>query len=187
MNGPASRASRPARTALIVLASLLVSLASACVLFVGWQPPSYAIRRGTAVQAPEARVHALLSDVRALAAWDPWPARRPVARTTTFSPTSTGLGAWAQWSSPDGTLRMTVVSDTSALVEYRCDSNGRVDATRQRFESRRASGLTTIDWTVSGKTGLLGRALWPFANLEGRVGPDMEASLARLRAILDGA
>lgn len=160
---------------------LVVGLGATCFLL---QPTSYRITRSREVAASPAEVHALLADMTRLSSIDLRLGPEEPGRTRRVSPVlAVGPGAWIESTGPDGTSRLTVVSATDALVELASTTNGEPGATL-RFELRPVATGTDVTFAAQSEMHGLARALWPVANLDGRVGPHMEGTLERLASAL---
>lgn len=146
------------------------------------QPHSYRIARTRTIAAPSAHVMAQLSDLRAFEAWDPWPAEPGMRPLVTYSPVASGVGAWVDRRDRSGGARTTITSLTSDQIELSNVTSGAFGsgASTQTFALSESGSSTTVTWTLSSDLHGLGRLLWPFVNLEARVGPEMDAALSRL-------
>jgi hypothetical protein len=170
------------RRILVVATAIVVVLAGSCAAFVLAQPSSFRIARNRTIAAAPDRVAEEIVDMNRFAAWEPW-ASTGSARTLTYSTPASGEGAWLETRDAHGAARITVVSITSSRIEMRNDVAGGVAGpatSRQSFELRPVAGGTEVTWALENENDLMRRALWPFVDLEGRVGPDMEAALGRL-------
>ncbi len=147
------------------------------------QPTSYRIARTRVVSARPAEVRALLGDMSRLSALDPRFGPHVAGRTLRFSAGPPGSGTWLESSGPGGTARLTLLSATDDLVELASANDGVPGAT-VRFELRPVAAGTEVTLAVSNEMSGLARALWPFANLEGRIAPHLGETLDRLAAML---
>lgn len=170
----------------IVLAGLLALVALFVLGMVALylaQPTSYRIARTRTVSAAPDAVAAHLTDVRAFVAWEPWapaPGEHPIV---TFSPTTSGVGAWVERRVGSSASRVTLTEVAPDHVVFANVTEGALGggASEQRFDLRAApGGGTEITWALSGELHALPRMLWPFVQLERRVGPEMDAALGRL-------
>ncbi len=175
---------RVLRIVVLALASLGGLALVAIVLFYSAQPASYRIARTRTIAAPPAAVMAQLSDVRAFAAWDPWPALPGAPRpTVAFSPEPRGVGAWIERRDADGSgARTTIASVTAERVEMSNETRGPLGggSSTQTFELRAVPAGTEVTWALASDLHGLARLLWPFVGLEARIAPEMEAALSRL-------
>jgi hypothetical protein len=167
---------------LLTLALILVVLTSAFgVLFV-LQPTSFRIARTRTISAPPARIAGLLGDVRSLASLEPHFGSTDPTATVTFSPVTTGVGAWMELHGEAGTSRLTLVSVSDARVELENENDGAPDGAELTFELRPVEAGTEVTLVLSNDLHGVGRALWPFLDLEGLVAPRMESTLNHLDA-----
>lgn len=154
---------------------MLAVLAGGCALALFLQPATYRIERTRRIAVRADRARAVLEDVRELAACcTPGTAGAP-----TFSEPTRGPGAWVEWRAEGRRARATLEQVSAARVSIRYDLPGA--SSRQIVDLRAAGTQTDVTWAIEGdKSGLLQRVLWPVANLDARVGPDIERAIAGL-------
>lgn len=174
------------RTASLIAAALfLVVLAGISVLY-ALQPNSYRLVRSRTTAAAPAAIRHCLVDLKVMEGWqlhfvDP---HDPV--TVTFSPVTSGVGAWVERKDSRSTARTTIVDvvekGSESVVRLDHHGSGRfgsVDSTIHYI--LRARGTSTeVEYVISAPLSGLPRLLWPIADLERRVGPDMEKALEQL-------
>lgn len=171
------------RRLLIGSATVAVLLGAAAALFYFLQPSSFRIARTRVIAAPPSAVRAQLDDVRSLVELGPWTAPADPSRSFTFSEATRGPGAFVIAHDRAGTSRLTIVSASDSLVDLASEREGaETDDAHLRFELRPVATGTEVTCAFQADMHGLARALWPFVDLDGRVGPPMEASLARLEA-----
>lgn len=166
-----------------VLALALILAAGFGVLF-AMQPTSFRIARSRTISAPPTTIRALLVDMRSFSTVGLHLGPPDPTRTVTVSPTPTGLGAWIESHDDGGTSRLTLLSESDSLVEFQNENDGAPDGARIAFELRPVPTGTEVTLTLSNRLHGLGRALWPFVGLEGRVAPHMDDSLRHLETVV---
>jgi len=168
-------------TLIVVVGLLALLFAVGFVL-----PDTFHVERSVEIQAPPARVHALVGDLRAWETWTPWKDEDPTIEVS-FGERTTGVGASQTWTgeSGDGELTFTAC-DPDAGVEYAMAFNqGQYPSTGAlRYEP--LPGGTRVVWTMDGESdGVVGR--WFGLFMDGMVGPMFESGLAKLKAAAEAS
>lgn len=173
---------RWARIVLGGIATFVGFVIAALMLLFLAQPTSYHFERTRTIAAPPARVMAQLSDLHAFESWAPWTSLPGVTPTITYSPNATGLGAWVDRRDGESGARTTITALTSDRIELTSDTNGSLGRghSTQTFTLREVPTGTEVTWALGSELHGLARFLWPFVNLEARVGPDLDRALSRL-------
>ena len=166
-----------------------VAVLAAVVVLVGvayWLPRQVTVTRTVAVAAPRAAVFALVGDLRRFGEWSPWLERDPDI-VITFTGPLDGVGQTMEWASarPDiGKGRQTVTRvEPDGEIEMATDLGGRGATTWISLETSGAT--TTVTWGLRTDLGASPFARYFGLWMDGRVGPDFERGLARLKAIAE--
>lgn len=145
---------------------------------------TYEVVRTATVNAPRARVHALVNDFHAWRAWSPWEDLDP-AMEREHSGTESGVGAAYAWSGNRraGAGRMEITSSTPAAISIDLTFDKPFKARNGlAFELTEKGEATEVTWRMTGEqTGLMalvGR-IYPMDRM---VGKDFERGLRRLTA-----
>lgn len=151
------------------------------VLIIGLLLPSEArVRREHVIDAQRATIFWLLNDFRQVNEWSPIASGDPNARVS-FSGSPTGTGAAVSWSGHIvGAGMETIVESepyTRILTEIR-DGNGRIASHSILLDAD--SGGTRVTWTYRRDYGLNLAGRYFALMMDGIVGRDIEADLARL-------
>ena len=81
-------------------------------------PRQYHVSRSIVVNAPPARIHPLVDDLKRWEEWTPWRAT-DASIVTTFGPTTVGVGASQTWKGEKGEGRLTITkSDPGKGIEF---------------------------------------------------------------------
>ena len=170
-----------AKTLLLAGAAALVA---APLLLAASQPDSFRVERRTVVEAPPARVHALINDLRQFNTWNPYERKDPALRGEYRGPQA---GAGAQYhfagNRDVGRGSLTIVSVTPTAVTMDLHM-------AEPFESRNTvefvltprGGATEVTWAMHGPAHFAGKLLGLFIDMDGMIGRDFEAGLAGLKA-----
>ena len=145
--------------------------------------PNFANTRTTAINAPAARVHALVNDFRAWTRWSPWEGLDPDLKRT-YSGPEAGLGSAYAWdgNKKAGTGTMEIISSTPERIEIALEFLKPFKASNiATFSFAESSGTTKVDWTMSGQRNVvfavLGRLFFDNA-----IAKDFDKGLASLKA-----
>lgn len=143
----------------------------------------FSLSRSTRVQAPPARLHALVDDFREWRRWSPWEGLDPDLRREYTGP-DRGVGATYHWSgnrkAGEGEMRITESTPTSVVVDL---------AFLKPFKARNVTTFafvptgddaTEVTWTMTGTRSavmsLMGRLFFDTS-----IGRDFEKGLAALK------
>lgn len=147
--------------------------------------PTYRVERATTINAPPAKVYALVADPRAWTRWTVWNRREPDMKIA-FSGPPSGQGAKWEWEGKDGKGSMEfTAAQADRSITYRLgfvDMNmfsiGALTLTPQ-------DDATRISWTNEGDMGRNPMMRWFARFMDGMMGPDFEGGLANLKALAE--
>jgi uncharacterized protein YndB with AHSA1/START domain len=162
---------------LLVIAAVVLAAA----IFIATRPPTFRIERSADINAPAARVFALINNFREWERWSPWEKLDPTMKKT-FSGSAEGPGAVYAWSgnSKAGEGQMTLLSSTPGehiSIELKF-IRPFAAANLAKFQLTRKGTATHVVWSMEGKSNLISRAFPPF--MDKMVGKDFEKGLANL-------
>ena len=142
----------------------------------------FTLSRSTRIQAPPARVHALLDDFRAWQKWSPWEGLDP-AMVREYSGPDHGVGSTYHWSGNKkaGEGEMVITGSTPSSVAVDLEFLKPFKATNvTTFALTPAGDATDLTWTMTGTRNpvmaLMGRLFFDKA-----IGADFEKGLASLK------
>ena len=152
------------------------------------QPDHFRVERSTTLQAPPAKVFAILNDFHQFGSWSPWEALDPALKTT-YSGAPSGPGAVYTWEGNDkvGSGRMEILqSEPDKRVLVKLDFI-------QPFEGHNTSEYTlepgpngtTVTWAMYGPSPLESRLMGVFVSMDRMIGGDFEKGLAQLKAVAE--
>ncbi|MFO1104264.1 MAG: SRPBCC family protein [Methylocystis sp.] len=192
-------------TDLLLLAICIGAALFALALFI--QPDSFVVRREAVIDAPPRKVFTAIDNLRNWESWSPWAKLDPNADTRYEGPAA-GPGAAFEWSGDKkiGAGRLTIVdSQPSERVDLTLDMRKPFAATSTvtfvlspegeasdsgwlaralGFGGASGTGKTHVAWSMSGKAGLISRAMNIFLSRDKMLGEQFEKGLANLGAHL---
>lgn len=166
---------------LIVFLFILVGLG----LLITRQPDEFRVERSLLIQAPAERVFAQIEDFHQWHQWSPW-ARRDPAMQVSYEGAAKGVGAVYRWSG-----NRQVGKGSCAISESR--PNELVRMQLEFLEPFQASNIaefhlqpeaagTRVNWSMSGRSNFVSKAMGLLFNMDKMVGGDFEQGLASLKA-----
>jgi hypothetical protein len=170
-----------------ILIGLVVIVAVFCI-FAAMQPEDFVISRSTAIEAPPARVFAIVNDIHRWNDWSPWSSLDPSMKTTYEGPAQ-GVGASQSWTGNDkvGEGKMTLVkSQPGEVVEFQLEFLKPMKTTNTVDFSFKQEGTgTEVTWAMSGKKNFIAKAFSLFLSMDKMIGPDFEKGLAGLKKLAE--
>jgi hypothetical protein len=176
-----------------MLMPILITLAIilACfIIVVAMRPSDFRVTRSTTIDAPREGIFEQVNDLHNWEAWSPWAKLDPNAKTTYEGP-GAGVGAAFAWSgnSRIGKGRMTITeSRPKELVRFKLDFVKPFKGTNTaEFTFRPEGRQTVVQWTMSGKSNFIAKAIGLFVNCEKMVGGQFEQGLAEMKLLAEAA
>lgn len=168
--------------AVIALVALVV------LLFAGGYAlsPKFSVARSTTIAAPAEKVYALIADPREWKRWTVWNQRDP-AMQISYSGPPTGTGAaWAWQSKSEGDGKMTfTAAEASRRLAYDLYFPDFGTTSAGAIELAAAGAGTKVTWRMDGDMGSNPLFRWLALFGDRMVGPDFEAGLANLKALVE--
>ncbi|GAA5785150.1 SRPBCC family protein [Chitiniphilus shinanonensis] len=163
---------------LVVVAAIAVVL-----VYAATRPNTFRIERSTRIQAPPAKVAALIDDFHAWQTWSPWEQRDPALQRT-FSGPQRGVGAIYEYQGNKqvGQGRMEIIESSLARILIKLDFLQPFEAHNQaEFTLQPDGDGTRLTWAMSGPQPYLFKLVGVFFNMENTVGKDFDQGLAALK------
>jgi uncharacterized protein YndB with AHSA1/START domain len=148
-------------------------------------PADYHVERAVIIEAPTARVHALVGDLAQWDRWAPWKEADPTM-VVTLGDVTAGVGAHQSWSGDSGSGELTVrSSDPEWGIEYDLDfDRGRyISVGALHYET--VEGGTRVTWTMGGRMGANPVERWFGLLMDWLAGRDFRKGLDRLKAVAE--
>ncbi|MYM66555.1 polyketide cyclase [Pseudoduganella sp. FT55W] len=151
------------------------------------QPATYSVTRSIAIKAPPEKIQPLISDFHNWPLWSPWEKLDP-AMNRTFSGAPKDLGAVYAWKGNKnvGSGRMEVIGLTPAKVGIKLDFYEPMASTADTdFVLETKGDVTTVSWTMSGKTDYIAKLMTIFVSMDSMIGPAFESGLSQMKAVAE--
>jgi hypothetical protein len=170
-----------------MLKKILIGLAVLIAGFFGYaamQPDDYKVTRKIQIDAPPSAVFGEVNSLKKFADWSPWEKLDPTMKKAWSGP-DVGVGSAYAWEGNDkvGQGKMTIAaSEPDKKVSYNLEfikpfaSTAVTDVTING-----AASPVTVEWTMTGKQNLMGKAMGVFMNMDKMIGKDFENGLSNLK------
>jgi len=169
---------------MIVKAIALVAVAAvgSVLLYTATRPDHFRVQRSTLVQAPPAKLHALIADLHQFNTWNPFEKGDPQNRGEYRGPVA-GPGAayhFGGGSAGDGSLTVLASAPTKVTMELHMVKP--LEARNQvQFTLVPRGDATEVTWAMDGRTPFVGKLIHVFVDMDRMVGGQFEAGLADLK------
>lgn len=167
----------------IVVVLILAMVAIAFAL-----PREVSVARSVDINATAADIFPHVNNLRATEAWSPWLERDPNVQTN-YGTVAEGAGAAMSWSSDHPQVGNGSQTITESVENQRVATDldfGTQGTAKAYFELAENGGVTNVTWGFTTDTGFNPMARWFGLMLDGFVGPDYEAGLGNLKALVEG-
>lgn len=153
----------------------------ACLGIAALQPSSYRIARTREMSVDRDAVHAVLSDVERVAGAFATGEGARATPQVVLSAERTGVGAYFEHRLPDHRTRFTIAERTDQRVVYDVSIEGGPAHSRFVADVAATPGGSALTLAIEGPVeSFLQKILWPVVDLEGRVAPELEQTLAAI-------
>ncbi|MEO1238944.1 MAG: SRPBCC family protein, partial [Pseudomonadota bacterium] len=146
------------------------------------------VARSVQIDAPAEAVFEKVNSLKAAQDWSPWLGRDP-EMTVEYAGPEAGVGAEMTWASDDPQVgqghQKIVVSEANRRVETELDF-GDMGMAKAAFILETDAAGTAVTWTLLADMGAGPVGRWMGLMMDGWVGPDYEAGLANLKALVEG-
>ena len=173
-----------------MLKKILLGLAAIIVIFlivVALQPADFRITRSAVIAAPPAAVFEQVNDFHKWDAWSPWAKLDPNAKNSFDGPAS-GVGAKFSWSGNnevgEGSMKITASKPAESVVMDLVFIKPFAATNLTEFTLKPEGSGTAVTWSMSGKNGLMGKAVGMFMNCDKMVGTQFEKGFENLKAVV---
>ncbi|MEQ1877919.1 MAG: SRPBCC family protein [Bdellovibrionia bacterium] len=166
----------------------MVAVVAGFLVYVGFQPADYTIKRETTINAPAEKIFPYLNNQKLAEQWGPWLEVDPQAKMN-YSGPDEGVGAQASWNSSGqlGSGSATIVDSVpNEKVGIKLAYTKPMDMEQDSLYLISSAGAQTIvTWQVTGKNSFLGRAMGVFMDMDKMVGGMFEKGLSNLKTLAE--
>ena len=171
------------RNLVLGLVGLVIVLALAAFAL----PREVSVARSVTVAAPPAKVFPYVNSLQKFTEWSPWAALDPKMKVSHEGPTE-GVGAKMTWASDVGQVGTGVQEITESVPDERVVSRlvfGGMPPAGAYFDIEPDGEGTLVTWTIEMDMGNnpIGRGMG--LTMDGLVGKDFDAGLAKLKALAE--
>ena len=169
----------------IIALVAVVVLIAALLIYATTQPDTFRVQRSATINAPPAKIFALINDLHNWSAWSPWENMDP-AMQRTYSGAASGQGAVYEWEGNrevgKGRMEITESSPPSQVV-IKLDFIEPFEAHNiADFMMEGTGGSTNLTWSMYGPTPYVAKVIHLFFSMDHMVGKQFEIGLANLKA-----
>jgi uncharacterized protein YndB with AHSA1/START domain len=173
------------KTILLSAAAILGIGMVGMLAYAATRPDTFRVQRSIAINAPPERILPLIVNLRAWQSWSPYEHKDPAMRRT-YTGAAEGPGAVYAFDGNNqvGQGTVTVIAVTPPdRVTLRLDMVRPMAASNDVAFTLVPEGAgTRVTWTMQGKAPFIAKVMHLFFDIDGMVGGDFAAGLARLKA-----
>lgn len=173
--------------ALAVVAALIAVAVIIVLALAARKPDTFVVQRSLDIRAPQDKIAAFITDMRAWKDWSPYEGRDPDMRRT-YSGAPSGKGAIYAWDGDKnvGSGRMEIIDASSSLVTIQLDFFKPFEAHNVAEFALASQGDTKrVTWTMRGPLPFFGKIMHVFINMDRMVGDDFAIGLAKLKTLAE--
>jgi carbon monoxide dehydrogenase subunit G len=173
---------------LLVIAVALAGVVGAALAYATTRPDTFRVTRQARIDAPPAKVLALITDFHRWDAWSPWEKLDPTM-TRSFSGPASGVGAAYAWESTGkaGQGRMEILEATPSKVVIKLDFAKPFEAHNiAEFTLVPEGDSTDVTWSMHGPSPFIAKVMGLLFSMDQMVGKDFEAGLANMKTAAAG-
>ena len=171
--------------AILVIVAILIA---AILAYAATKPDTFSVQRSARVNAPPAKIYAIVNDFHRWIDWSPWEKLDP-AMTRTLSGAASGLGAVYEWrgNGKVGAGRMEITESVPASkVGIKLDFIKPFEGHNiAEFTLVPQRDSTQVTWTMHGPTPFVSKLMQVFVSLDTMIGKDFESGLANLKTLAE--
>jgi uncharacterized protein YndB with AHSA1/START domain len=168
-----------------IVASVVVALIAALLIFAGTRPDSFRVQRAITIKAPAEKIFPLINDFHLWASWSPWEKLDP-AMQRTYSGAASGVGSVYAWkgNSKVGAGGMEVTSATPpSRIVIKLDFLVPFEAhNTAEFTLKPVGDSTEVTWAMYGPSPYISKLMGIFCSMDQLIGKDFETGLANMKA-----
>jgi uncharacterized protein YndB with AHSA1/START domain len=171
-----------------IIAVVLVIAIAGVLILAATKPPTFSVRRATAIKAPPGKIFPLINDFHQWGSWSPYEHKDPAMKRS-YSGAESGKGAVYAWNGNknvgSGRMEIIDVSTPSKIViklDFFTPFEGHNTA---EFTMLPQGDDTNVTWLMHGPAPLMSKVMQVFINIDNMIGKDFEAGLANLKRLAE--
>ena len=173
---------------LLTAAAVLVGAVAVILVLAAFKPDTFTVQRSLAINASPDRIFPFINDYGRWPAWSPYETKDPQMNRT-LSAVTAGRGATYAWEGDSnvGAGNMAIVDSVPpSKVGIRLNMRKPISASNDVTFTLAPQGDTTnVTWAMQGPVPYFAKIIHVFFNMDKMVGGDMEAGLAKLKAVAE--
>jgi uncharacterized protein YndB with AHSA1/START domain len=174
--------------AIFIFAIVLAVALAAILILAATKPDTFRIERSATINAPAAKIFAVLNDFHQWTGWSPWEHKDPALKRN-YSGAERGKGAVYGWEGDKnvGTGRMEILeANAPSKLVIKLDFFKPFEAhNTAEFTMLPQGNATNVHWVMHGTAPFMSKVMQVFMNLDKMVGKDFEAGLANLKQLTE--
>jgi len=171
-----------------IIASIIVVLIVCVLGFAATKPDSFRYDRSIVINAPAAKIFAILNDLHRGIEWSPFEQMDPEAKRT-FTGAKTGKGSIYQWdgNSDAGAGSLEILETTpSKNITLKLDFTRPFKATNTvEFNLAPKDGGTEVTWSMYGPNTYMGKLVSVFMDCEKMITESFDQGLTNLKTLAE--
>jgi uncharacterized protein YndB with AHSA1/START domain len=170
------------------IASVLLGLVAAVLLYAATRPDSFRVERAMRIQAPAERIFPLINDLHTWVSWSPYEKLDQAMKRTHSGPAS-GRGAVYEWegNSNVGSGRMEITdSAPPSRVVIKLDFIEPFEThNTAEFTLEPAGDATNVTWALYGPNTYLTKLMSLFISMDDMIGKQFDEGLTNLKTVAE--
>lgn len=173
--------------AFLIAIGVVVVAAGGLVLYASaTQPDSFRVQRSALINAPQDKVHGILTDLRRGAEWSPFEKGKTMKKT--FSGPPSGPGAALEWEgdSESGAGKLTIAEATPSKITLNLDMIKPMAASNVvEYDLASRGDATNVTWSMHGPMNIVSKVMCTFVNIDKMLGTEFENGLRDLKTLAE--
>lgn len=148
------------------------------------QPDTFRVQRTALINAPQDKVHGILTDLRRGAEWSPFEKNKTMKKT--FSGPETGPGSALAWEgdSESGAGKLTIAQATPSKITLNLDMIKPMSASNiVEYDLAAQGNATNVTWSMHGPMNIVSKVMGTFMSMDKMLGTEFEKGLRDLNAL----
>lgn len=172
-----------------VVVGVVVVPIIAVLVYAATKPDTFRVQRSASINAPPQTIFPLINDLRSFNTWNPFVQKDPNVKGSYSSPSS-GEGATYAFNGNkhvgEGSVEIAESSPPSKIT-MKLDMIRPFEAHNiVEFTLEPSGGSTNVTWSMHGPSPYIAKLMSVIFSMDGMIGKDFEAGLAKLKSVAEG-